>query len=1202
MTAGVAAAQQATTQPPAGDAKTQAPAPSAARTAQQAAAASEPVWVRTGGPIGGIGYDIRSRPDNPDVMMVTDVTSGLNISLDGGRTWAPSNTGMDVNFTFSATIDPNNNDIAWAGTQARMGIFKSTDGGRTWARKTNGVVGDEGISFRGFTVEPGNSNVVYAAGEIGSIVWNSGVPLLFYGADRTKGMVYKTTDGGEHWTQIWQGDNVARYVWIDPRDTKVLYVSTGFFDRAAANANPATNEYGGVGIVKTTDGGQTWRVLNKTNGLGGLFVTSLFMHPTNPDILVAGTGGGDLIGSGVYVTANGGETWRLALVDPVDTNDPTRGMPFTAIEISPVSPNVVFAATNNSFYRSDDGGSTWNRYNYPGSLEAGNPFWGPPGMKSGTPIDLEADRRDPMRVYGNMYQGGNLLSTDGGKTWANTSRGYTGAMVKGVQVDNAHPAVAYAVASNGVFKSTDAGGDWQGLNTVAANFTAEMETVAVSPSNGQHVLTSDAFNGSMYKSVDGGRSWDRMLNYASLIAPLSGGGANNDALQGFSSIVFAPSDPRIVYAGLGARYCFSSNAPSSACDYPMVKGVHRSTDGGTTWEVVAGAGLGVRSIRALAVHPTTPDLVYAVTGAPGVFKTQDGGKTWVSVNNGIASLYMRSIAIDGSSTPETVYLGTGSAAIFKSTDGGASWRSSSAGLPPAMDVRALVVDATNPSTVWAAGGGGGSSPAVYRSTDAGATWVSMNGGRQLPIGGGLAISNDGGTVYSASWGDGVYRLDIPVAPRIHTQPSSAVVAAGTAANFAATASSGVVAPTAQWQVSTDGGSNWNDIAGAASATYAITAALTDHGKRYRAVFTNSLGSATSTAAVLSVAAYASVITWAAPASITYGTALGATQQNATANVAGTFAYDPAPGTILAIGTHTLTTTFTPADPVTYAPATKSVSIDVVPVPVPPTINGFTPGMAVAGTTVTVTGTNLTGTTSVTFNGVSALFTVVSNTQITAVVPVGTSTGPIVVTTPAGSVSTLPYSLIVVTQRASRSVPACYGPGSPLTVTLDLGPASSVTTYSVVDQPPATWTLGAISDSGGWDATTGRIKWGPFADATARMITYVLTPPADASGTVTFVGAATFDSISVAIDGTTTLAKCDAHPADANGDGRLVISEVTGYGAAWKKGTTWATDPNPIPISYVTRAGYLWRAGETYRADSTAGACPICWVPRGLLQK
>jgi hypothetical protein len=66
----------------------------------------------------------------------------------------------------------------------------------------------------------------------------------------------------------------------------------------------------------------------------------------------------------------------------------------------------------------------------------------------------------------------------------------------------------------------------------------------------------------------------------------------------------------------------------------------------------------------------------------------------------------------------------------------------------------------------------------------------------------------------------------------------------------------------------------------------------------------------------------------------------------------------------------------------------------------------------------------------------------------------------------------------------------------------------------------------------------------------------------------------------------------AHPADANHDFKLVISEMTAYGAAWKRGQSWAEGPVPIPIGYVTRAGYLWRMGETYHYDRTVD--PTVW--------
>jgi hypothetical protein len=91
----------------------------------------------------------------------------------------------------------------------------------------------------------------------------------------------------------------------------------------------------------------------------------------------------------------------------------------------------------------------------------------------------------------------------------------------------------------------------------------------------------------------------------------------------------------------------------------------------------------------------------------------------------------------------------------------------------------------------------------------------------------------------------------PVAPAVTQNPSNRTVAAGQQASFTALAN-GEPPPTVQWQVSTDGGANFNNIPSATSATYSFTAAASDNGRRYRAVFTNSAGSATTTAAILTV--------------------------------------------------------------------------------------------------------------------------------------------------------------------------------------------------------------------------------------------------------------------------------------------------------------------------------------------------------------
>lgn len=234
-----------------------------------------------------------------------------------------------------------------------------------------------------------------------------------------------------------------------------------------------------------------------------------------------------------------------------------------------------------------------------------------------------------------------------------------------------------------------------------------------------------------------------------------------------------------------------------------------------------------------------------------------------------------------------------------------------------------------------------------------------------------------------------------------------------------------------------------------------------------------------------------------------------------------------------------------------------------------------------------------GTTAVTFNGVPTTYTVVSSTQITSSVPAATTSGRVLVTTAGGTVTGADV-FVVTDQSAVRVLPACYVAGAALTVTLNTGLAPTVLVYAAEDQPPANWAPGPISDGGAWDATTSKLKWGPFFDATARALTYEVTPPADAVDPVAFAGGVSFDGIDVPFGGTTTLSRCEARPADSNRDFKLVISEVTAYGAAWKRGTVWATLPNPIPIGYVTRAGYLWRSGETYKRDNTL-ACPRCWV-------
>lgn len=145
---------------------------------------------------------------------------------------------------------------------------------------------------------------------------------------------------------------------------------------------------------------------------------------------------------------------------------------------------------------------------------------------------------------------------------------------------------------------------------------------------------------------------------------------------------------------------------------------------------------------------------------------------------------------------------------------------------------------------------------------------------------------------------------------------------------------------------------------------------------------------TSSATSLSGTRITPAITWATPSSIAYGTALGANQLNARASVDGTFVYSPAAGTVLDVGSYTLTANFTPADTASYTTATASVTLAVVQAAQPAIVN-LSPAFTTAGTsafTITVTGTGFTSSSKLYWGATALSTTYVNATTLTAQVP------------------------------------------------------------------------------------------------------------------------------------------------------------------------------------------------------------------------
>jgi photosystem II stability/assembly factor-like uncharacterized protein len=707
--------------------------PEPPQTGGEVISTGELSWVRTGGPLGGLGYDVRMRPDNPDLMYVSDAFAGVFISSDGGQLWFPSNQGIstkggpagDAIPIFSLTIDPNDYDTIWVGTQSVRGIFMSEDGGETWERREKGVEESEGITFRGFTIDPNDSNTVYAAGEVASWTW-AGDERLGREFDMTQGVVYKTTDKGMNWTAVWRGNNLARYIWIDPRDTNVLYVSTGIFDREAADSDPVAGTPGGEGVLKSLDGGQTWQNIN--NGLGNLYVGSLFMHPENPDILLAAAGNNQYYqGAGVYITTDGGNSWQQTL----------REGGTTSVEFSTSDPNIAYASDPGAVYRSNDGGFTWAQ------MDSDAQGWGPPGVLAGFPIDLQVDPRDPDRVFANNYGGGNFLSTDAGATWSVASTGYTGAQVRAIAVDPIDPARVYAAARSGIFASDDGGVAWQGLNFPPAK-VLEWNAVAIDPTNSLNILAANNWLGNILRSTNGGQSWE--IAFDTIREGLA-----------WRSFVFSPSDPNIVYAGAAA---FSTGGGFN--DQLDAVGIYVSQNGGETWMEANDENTQSAQVAGLAVHPTNTQVVYAAATNKGVFKTKDGGQTWNRLSQGLPDNFSAiAIAVSPDQT-EFVYVGLDGQGLYRSNDGGTSWAQSSSGLNPESAIGSIAFDPHDSQVMYVGDRGGG----VYRSDDGGRIWQQINTGLLTKAINALSISGDGLHLYAATEGGGVFRLDFDGHPPV----------------------------------------------------------------------------------------------------------------------------------------------------------------------------------------------------------------------------------------------------------------------------------------------------------------------------------------------------------------------------------------------------------------------------------------------------
>jgi hypothetical protein len=368
-----------------------------------------------------------------------------------------------------------------------------------------------------------------------------------------------------------------------------------------------------------------------------------------------------------------------------------------------------------------DGGAAWadTGLTAPVGLLVIDPLR-PATLYAASPVVLDAATAIPTSR-------GLFKSTDGGATWAPINTGLFDLAVQALVIDPVHDSTLYAGTANGrVWKTTDGGGHWS-FSGVGIPPLMQVAALAIDSDTPSTVYATGG--GGVFKSIDGGATWNR----TGLSTPAG-------------PLVIDPRSPATLYAS-------------------TPEGVQKSTDGGAHW-TASNTGLpSPPSLTSLVLAPSNPSVLYAGTSGSGVFTSTDGGGHWTAASNGLPSspggatvASISALAVD-SSAPGTVFAALGSTngltlpgAVFKSTDGGQSWAVVSTGLPPGSVITTLALNPSDSSTLYA--GRSEQAPDVFvaKLAPSGSSLVYSTylGGTQADTAGGIAVDAVGDAYVAGS--------------------------------------------------------------------------------------------------------------------------------------------------------------------------------------------------------------------------------------------------------------------------------------------------------------------------------------------------------------------------------------------------------------------------------------------------------------------
>ncbi|HRA55785.1 MAG TPA: hypothetical protein PLQ83_19155, partial [Thermoflexales bacterium] len=647
-------------------------------------------WILEGPTnVGGRIRSIAIPPAHPDWMVIGSVGGGTFLNKNDGAGWRGS--GQNGTWTYLENLavttlaaNPITGNIMYAGTGEGFnnadalrgdGIFKSTDSGESWSQLAATRIGgatpmtwvnrlamsadgavllaatgdglyrsvDAGLSFaqklfgasiRDVKTHPtvitqavasGMGQAFYStdggaswfsslglpAGRV-ELAWARSVtPTVYASVDNILGEVYKSVDGGASFTLVNTGQNLLANF------ANGQWASQGWYDNVIwiNPVNPNDIIVGGVNIFRSTNGGTSF---SKIGDWDQYAKNSVSVHADHHVIVTPPDYDGVLTKT-IWFGNDGG----LFRVDDINLATTTSG--WTHI----VGPNITqfygVAASNGGGTQRILGGAQDNgtALRGIGGIDSWNYIFGGDG---GT-VAIDPDNSNVL--YGEYVHLQIVRSKDGGATKAEPIDKTAGqAWGIGQLLDSRSASTALFIApfildpnnSNtmlaggaSLWRSPDARSawSWPSWSAIKAPFTPGgivtpqlISAIAVAPSNSDVIWVGHQAGG-LFKTANGTAANPAWTPVTSPTLPA----------RYVTRIVFDPNSPQVVYVTYGG---FSAN------------NVWKTTDGGVTWNPLPGSGLASLPevpVRAFAVHPNQPSIVYAGTEV-GIFASEDGGVTW----------------------------------------------------------------------------------------------------------------------------------------------------------------------------------------------------------------------------------------------------------------------------------------------------------------------------------------------------------------------------------------------------------------------------------------------------------------------------------------------------------------------------------------------------------------------------------------------